>query len=606
MMDRGRDGRVARRRTRRGLLRSATLGTAGAAAFALACRGGGKEAGSTAQKEEQAQRALSDRADTSGQAVPGGIFQGYTTADVTNMDPLTSPSFTANALGAWHYSRLLRFKTGYLDKPATGEVEGDLVETWEQPDPLRVILHLRPNAVWDERPPTNKRPVDAQDVVFSWKRFEAGSIARQNVAHSTNPSAPVESLDALDRQTVAIKLAFPFAPIGQILAFTRNFEVIPREAEGGFDPRTEARGSGAWVLTDYQRNVRFTFRKNPNWFVKDRPFLDGWDLPIIPEYAAGLAQFRAKRLWSFTVRQEDIVATKRDLPELVLQQDDFSRANWQMYFGIRPGSPFLDERVRRAAAMLIDRDQWIDTFFNVSKFKAEGFPVDVRWHSHISSGWEGFWLDPRSDAFGEGKANFQYNPAEAKKLLAAAGYPNGLSTDFTFITTSQYGTTYVQHAEVFKGMLEAHGDFKLRQNNPDYQTDFVPKYVYSKGNFNGIYVGATTTHPDPDGSLFSLFHRDGNAQHVALDGNGGDERMYALVEAQRKEPDRNKRIQIIQDFQRYVATKMYTLPYPGQSRGYSLAWPWIGNRGVFRQYDDEAAPQESRVQLWFDRSKYTG
>jgi peptide/nickel transport system substrate-binding protein len=591
------------------LVRTAALGTAGAAAFALACGGGGggdDNAGNTGAKQEAAQRSLSDRADTTAQATPGGIFQGYTTADVTNMDPLTSPSFTANALGAWHYSRLLRFKTGFMETAPTGEVEGDLAETFEQPDPLRVILRLRPNAVWDERPPTNKRPVDADDVVFSWKRFEAGSIARQNVANSTNPSAPVESLEALDRQTVAIKLAFPFAPIGQILAFTRNFEVIPREAEGGFDPRTEARGSGAWILTDYQRNVRLSFKRNPNWFIKDRPFLDGWELPIVPEYAAGLAQFRAKRIWSFVVRQEDIIATKKDLPELILQQDDFSRACWQVYFGIRPGSPFLDERVRRAAAMLIDRDQWIDTFYNVDKFKAEGYPVDVRWNSHISSGSEGFWLDPRSDAFGEGKANFQYNPAEAKKLLAAAGYPQGISTDFTFITTSQYGTAYVQHAEVFKGMLEAHGDFKLKQNNPDYQTEFVPKYVYSKGNFNGIYVGATTTHPDPDGSLFSLFHREGNAQHVALDGKGGDERMYALVEAQRKEPDRTKRIAIVQEFQRYIGTKMYSLPYPGQSRGYSLAWPWIGNRGVFRHYDNEAAPQESYIQLWFDRAKFTG
>ena len=187
------------RQTRRALVRTTALGAAGAAAFALACGGGSKESKDeppSAQKQEQAQKSLSDRADTTAQAVPGGVFQGYTTTDVTNMDPLTSPSFTANALGAWHYSRLMRFKTGYLDKPATGEVEGDLAESLEQPDPLRVILRLRPTAVWDERPPTSKRPVDAQDVVFSWKRFEGGSIARQNVANSTNSSAPDSSSGA--------------------------------------------------------------------------------------------------------------------------------------------------------------------------------------------------------------------------------------------------------------------------------------------------------------------------------------------------------------------------------------------------------------------------
>src|SRR5262249_52300433 len=241
------------RQTRRGALRAAALGSAGAAAFALACGSRhGKDTRTSEQKQEAAQKAVSDRADTTAQAVPGGVFQGYTTADVTNLDPLTSPSFTANALGAWYYSRLMRFKTGYLDKPATGEVEGDLAETLEQPDPTRVILKLRQNAAWDERAPTNKRSVDAEDVAFSWKRFEGGSIARQNVANSQNPSAPIESVEALDKQTVSIKLAFPFAPIGSILAFTRNFEVLPREADGGFDARTEARGSGAWILTDYQ------------------------------------------------------------------------------------------------------------------------------------------------------------------------------------------------------------------------------------------------------------------------------------------------------------------------------------------------------------------
>jgi len=593
--------------SRRGAIRTATFGTAGAAAFALACGGGDKKDTRTVeQKQEEAKQAISDRADSTKAAVPGGVFQGYANADVTNLDPLTSPSFTANALGAWYYSRLLRFKSGYVDKPATGEVEGDLVEKWEQPDPLRLILRLRPNAVWDERAPTNKRPVDADDVAFSWKRFEAGSIARQNVANSTNPAAPVETVEALDRQTVQVKLAFPFAPIGSILAFTRNFEVLPREADGGFDPRTEARGSGAWILSDYQRSVRLSLRRNPNWFIKDRPFLEGWERPIITEYASALAQFRAKKVWSYPVRQEDIIATKRDLPELVLQQDDFARSCWMLYFGIRPGSPFLDERVRRAASMLINREEWIDTFFNVNKFKAEAYPVDVRWHSHISSGWESYWVDPRSAAIGEGKANFEYNPAEAKKLLAAAGYPNGVSTDFTFLTTAQYGTIYVQQAEVFKGMLEAHGDFKFRQNNPDYQTEFIPKYVFNKGNFNGIYVAATTTHPEVDGPLFSVFHRQGNAQHMALDGVGGDERLFSLIEAQRKELDANKRVQIVQEFQRYIATKMYSLPYPGQARPYTLAWPWIGNLGVFRDYDTEAAPQESFPTLWFDKAKFTG
>jgi len=49
-------------------------------------------------------------------------------------------------------------------------------------------------------------------------------------------------------------------------------------------------------------------------------------------------------------------------------------------FGVLPAgkSPFLDERVRQALSMSWDRDLWIDTFFNVPTFTAEGLPVESR------------------------------------------------------------------------------------------------------------------------------------------------------------------------------------------------------------------------------------
>lgn len=600
--------------SRRTVLRRGMLGGAGAALLA-AC-GGGRQGGAqrtpagpggaAGRQATQAPSVLSERVDSTTRAVPGGIYQSSTTADVTNLDPLASPSFTANVVGGWVYPRLLAFKPGYK-VPAKGEVElTELAESLEQPEPTRLILKLRRNAVWDERPPTNKRTVDAEDVVFSWKKFEAQSISRQDLANKVNPAAPIQSVEAIDQFTVAIKLAFPYAPLPVALAYSRYLQIMPREADGGFDPRNETRGAGAWVLSNYQRNVKFEYRRNPNWFRKDRPFLDGFDIPIIPEYAAGLAQFRAKRLWSFAVRQEDIIATKKDLPELLLFQAEFSRACWLIFFGLQPGSPFLDERVRRAVSMLIDRDAWIDTFYDVSRFKKEGWPVEVRWHSHISSGYEGIWIDPRSSDIGEGGKNFEFNQAEAKKLLQAAGYPNGIDTEIRWISTGQYGTTFPKHAELFKDMLEDGGNFKLKQINPDYQTEYLPKIYFGKGDFKGIAVGASTAYPDVGQYMFAYYHSKGPRQKVAFQGQGGDARSDGLIEAQLRELDRNKRVELIKEWQRYMATKMLMVPYPGQSPAFSLIWPWVGNAGVFRAYDAETAPQETTIHLWFDKSKYTG
>ncbi|MGH2599441.1 MAG: ABC transporter substrate-binding protein, partial [Dehalococcoidia bacterium] len=325
------------------MIRGAALGMGGAAAFALACGGGSndEDSGSQASPEQQeaARQTIAGREDTTAQAVPGGMYQVLTTADATNLDPLASPSFTANAVGAWMYSRLLKYKVGLVD-PATGEVEGDLAQSFEQPDPTTVIFKLHQTAVFDQRAPTNKRPVDAEDVVFSWNKFAAGSVSRKDLANSVDPTAPITSVEATDKNTVTMKLAFPYAPITSMLAYTRYLAIEPREADGGFDARNDTRGSGPWVLEDYQRSVKYTYKKNPNWFVQDRPFLDGWEIPIVPEYSSGLAQFRAKKVWSFGVRQEDIVATKNDLPELVLLQGEFNRTNWQIYFSLQPNSPF--------------------------------------------------------------------------------------------------------------------------------------------------------------------------------------------------------------------------------------------------------------------------
>ena len=627
--DRTRDRRVSRR----GILQSAAVGIGGIA-FAAACGGSsnsptksGTAAGGagpsaatsaasftpsalgTAQATAapQVQSKLIPRTDTTAQAVPGGIYQSYTTGDATNLDPLSSQSFTANAVGAYMYPRLINNKPGFR-VPANGEVAPGFAATWEQPEPTRLIMHLRQNAIWDRRAPTNGRQVDSSDVIFSWKKFVDKSISRAELANSVNPQAPLESLSAVDQYTVEAKTAFPYAPILNVLGFGRNLHIMPKESDGGFDPRNDTRGFGPWILQNYQRSVIFQYRKNPDYYLKDQklPFLDGIDYPIVAEYAAGLAQFKAKKIWAFTPQQQDIVDTHKGQPELLLDKNAFGRTNWLLYFGLQPGSPFLDERVRQAASMLIDRDTWIDTFNNVSNFNKAGYGVNVRWHSHISSGNEGIWLDPKGKDLGEGAKNFAFNQAEAKKLLQAAGFNSTIETELRFIQTGEYGTTFPKQCDAFKGMLEDGGMFKLTQINPDYQTDYLPKIYYGKGDFKGIAIGASTQYPDVDGYMFAYYHTTGARQKVAFQGKNGDAKSDSLIEAQRKELDANKRIAIIQDWQRYMATKMLMIPFPGQAETFTLSWPWTGNFGVWRAWDAENAADETTIYTWFDKAKFTG
>jgi len=198
------------------------------------------------------------------------------------------------------------------------------------------------------------------------------------------------------------------------------------------------------------------------------PFLDGIDMPIVTEYAAGLAQFKAKKIWSFIANQMDIIDTYNGSPGMLLDKNAFARTSPSvLFFGIRPGSPFNDKRVRQAVSMLVDRDTFIDTYNNVSKFNAAGFGVNVRWHSHISSGEEAYWVDPKSSAIGPAGKNFALNQQAAKQLLAAAGVQTPIQTDIVYISTGEYGTIWPQYGAAFKGMLEDGGLFKLNVVNPD-------------------------------------------------------------------------------------------------------------------------------------------
>src|SRR4029077_17014175 len=103
--------------------------------------------------------------------------------------------------------------SGFM-KGATGEIGGDLAESWEfSPDRLQVTFKLRPNPAFAPTAPVNSRLADAQDILYSWDRFSKVGAARSDYANAVNQNAPILSLTAPDSRTIVMKLAFPDATI---------------------------------------------------------------------------------------------------------------------------------------------------------------------------------------------------------------------------------------------------------------------------------------------------------------------------------------------------------------------------------------------------------
>src|SRR5690606_16708842 len=128
---------------------------------------------------------------------------------------------------------------------------------------------------------------------------------------------------------------------------------------------------------------------------------------------------------------DSVLDIKKDQDRIALYQTPIAAVGTTTFFGFQAEpadkSPFRDERVRQAWFLSIDTDLYLDAFANVSKFADEGLPVDTKWNSAmLPSDYAGWYLDPQSDDFGENAKFYAYDLTEAKALLSAAGFPNGL------------------------------------------------------------------------------------------------------------------------------------------------------------------------------------
>jgi peptide/nickel transport system substrate-binding protein len=554
----------------------ASVGAALGTAFLAACGGGGDSS-----KKEGGSSLVVKPVDTTKTAKRGGVFKDGTRTDATTFDVYSLASSEPRRPFVW--SRLTKLKSGVLE-PSIGEIEPDIAESWEfSPDKLQATFKLRANAKWDPRPPTSGRVVDAQDVVFSWERLSKLSARRLDYAS-------IQSMSAPDNRTISMKLTNPDADLLTVLTSTSSgsFHILSKEVDGGYDIRAENRGSGPYYISEYKPSISLQYKKNPGYYNENIAFVDTWDVPIVTEYAQSLAQLRAGQVYRFpeNLRLEDILPTKRDVPDIMMVQTDTMSVTATSMYGFKdvPASQFRDERVRQAYSMALDRDLWIDTFHNVKELESQGLPVETAWNSSLLCHDAGWWLDPQGKDFGPNAKFYKHDIPEAKKLLAAAGYANGFDTNGHYITTGQYGRDYERQVQVQSEMANEAG-MRIKLVPHSFTAEWGPDYRDAKGNHDGIGwlnisiladAGAILGMFNSKGSLFKGFTPDGKSTFA------GDPSLDDLTTKIKQEFDRPKRFAMAHELQRYAGQKQYYTRFPGGASGFDLGWPVIGNFGVYR------------------------
>jgi peptide/nickel transport system substrate-binding protein len=297
-------------------------------------------------------------------------------------------------------------------------------------------------------------------------------------------------------------------------------------------------GTGPFLLERYEPNVKTVFKRNPDYFLPDQPYVDGVEWLVLEDPSTGLAMYRAGHIdcgpapqWG--VRQQDLDALKKSHPHLMYQ--DFLSNVTEAVISLRTDlPPFNDVRVRRAISMAIDRQGIIDGVY----VRGEPTPAIARGATE--------WSLP-IDQLGEGARYYQYDPKEARRLLAEAGFAKGLKTPLS--TTGGYGPDLLDAAQLVQRYLKDVGieaEMKIQEYGAYMATTFL-------GKFEGLALGPLSITWEPDRVLYGMYapEQPRNSGHV------NDPTLTAMLKAQRRTQDLEARRQLIFDIQRHVAAQQY-------------------------------------------------
>jgi oligopeptide transport system substrate-binding protein len=327
-----------------------------------------------------------------------------------SLDPAIVTGISEMRLTKALFEGLLRLDPQYA-RPVAG-----LAERWEiSPDRKVYTFFLRTNAVWS----TGGR-ITSEDVLYSWFRALAPETAADYAGQlfyiknaegyylGTIKDRTQVGIHALDERTVRVELNTPLAFFLDLCCFP-TLAVVPRRSITQHGDRwlnsSPLPCSGPYQLIAWKPNDKVRLRKNPRYW--DAANTQNEIVDVLPIGSPNAALNLYETGVADVVWDKDLVPT--ELLDVLMKRPDFHSYDYLGTFFYRfnvTRKPFDDPRVRRAFALATDPNQIIRKIANGGEKPA-------------------FHFVPDGVANYESPSGLAYNPSEARKVLAAAGFVDG-------------------------------------------------------------------------------------------------------------------------------------------------------------------------------------
>ena len=269
-------------------------------------------------------------------------------------DPHTISAIAATRVFNQVYETLIDFNPDMTFK-------GVLAESWENPDDVTYVFHLRQGVKFH-----NGREMTADDVVYSFQRVlgqtDYGDIGA--LGSSASYYGGIASIEATDDYTVTMTLSEPNAAFMANLTSSYGAIVCKEVVEandGSLSAIDTMCGTGPFMYKDSVVDNYITLVKNPDYWEEGAPKLDGITYYLLADESARLAALRTGdiNLCSLSALNLSEVEGDESIKVLSYQSNNYT------YLGFNLSSEALqDVRVRQAMSMAVDRDAIIDYVYN--------------------------------------------------------------------------------------------------------------------------------------------------------------------------------------------------------------------------------------------------